>query len=771
MYFRRVAATILLSSMLTGMALSFSSCKKKKNNEPRSSNVIIKEDDPWYKADIYNPCDFLDPYNEIESFDYYTAVFGDKLFVSKSGGIDYGDDTYSYYNRMFGLFDLEGNLICQNEYSYDLSIVDQIFLGVTAEGDDFKIPLLTHSSAKEGYVLNYITWDTDSNTLSEPVPTDLIVPGDDLFQAVQSDNILVTSSNVYGEDYYTSSMTIDVFEDSEHIGSLDLSETECEAMYLDYIYDTGDSIVIEGESWETYAYYSGERVRITFDKASRSFGDFSSYYSDGVTNEIEGFDGRRYMLKSDGIYCGDELYLSYVECDVNLLNMYDVTLLSVEEDRVILAGKDLMEKFTLGLRIITLEKQSRNPNAGKMLINALAVTELKNDQYEAILRYNRADNKYFIKPVVRSVTELDLFTSEQLQQYYDSVSQEIKSETGPDLVFNSYVLSAFMNDDYFLDMSEDIEMKYDEYYSEIYDFTATGDKHYIIPSGFLINGVMIPKDYMDKEGFTFDKYREFVTSSCEDNDPISYSYTRKRYLELLLNSMSSSWLKDGKADFNTEEFRSLLTFVKEFVPATDFENDQGYFTEFLYPYPYERKTPPYTFISGGFFGTYTSALVSDSNLKLCGIPSYDGAGPDAQIISSVSVCANTGVKDACIDFTKYLLSTEVQLNNDYISVNRKAMSMLQSNNYQNDAKEFKDNLAKFQSEAIDRNDNLYDPLERTQNQLDSLTDDFERADVYDMTVVYIILEESRGYLDGEKDLDTVISSINTKVQSYLDSLG
>ena len=90
------------------------------------------------------------------------------------------------------------------------------------------------------------------------------------------------------------------------------------------------------------------------------------------------------------------------------------------------------------------------------------------------------------------------------------------------------------------------------------------------------------------------------------------------------------------------------------------------------------------------------------------------------------------------------------------------MSILQSTNYQKDAREFKDNLAKLQSEAQDRDDNYYAPLKDTQKQVDSFTDDFECAAVYDMTVVYIIIEESRGYLDGNEDIDTVISSINTK---------
>ena len=774
MIIRKTMAMILLSSMLFGMALGFTSCKKNKNNEPRSSNVIIKEDDPWYKADIYNPCEIMDPYDEINTPNFYSAVVGDKLFVAKSGSRYYEKSDAYYSAQLLGLFDLEGNYICQYLMDLDYSAAYSDVVGVTAEGDDLNINYLVFPSNGDGYILCSVKWDTDSNTMSEPVRMDFGMQDNYLMRAVQSDNILVTNYTDYFDDesdnspYYKTS--IDVFEDTELLGHLDLSETEIKNIYLDNVYDAGDKIIIECEDWDYYDYYSGEKIRIIFDKASRTFEDVSSFYSDGLSNRITGFDGRIYTCKYDGIYCGDELYLSYTECDANLIDMYSLTLISVEEDRVILSGRDLFADFSVGFRIITLEKQNRNPNAGKMLINALSVTELKNEQYEAILRYNRADNKYFIKPVVRSVTELDLFTPEQLQQYYDSISQEIKSEIGPDLVFNAYVLSSFMNDDYFLDMSEEIEFKDEDYYSELYDITATGDKHYIIPSGFLINGITAPQGIIDKSGFTYDEYKEFVTSSCDDNDPISYSYTRKRYLEILLNAMGNSCLKDGKADFDTEEFRSMLTFVKEFVPATEFENDQGYFTEYMNDFPYNKKTPPYHFLSGGLFGTYTSELINDSDLKLYGIPSYEGLGPDAQIISSVSVCANTGVKDACIDFVRYLLSTEVQLNNEYISVNKKAMSMLQSDNYRKDAEEFKDNLAKFQFEALERNDNLYVPLQRTQDQLSSLTDDFERADVYDMTVVYIILEETRGYLDGEKDLDTVISAINTKVQSYLDSL-
>ena len=774
MIIRKTVAMILLSSVLFGMAFGFASCKKNKNNEPRSSNVIIKEEDPWYKANIYDPCEIMDPYDEVDSPSFYSTVVGDKLFVVKTGSRYFvNSDDYSCV-MLFGLFDLEGNHICQYmmDLGYLVSIAD--IVGVTAEGDNLNINYMVYEYS--GYKLYSVNWDTVSNTVSEPVQTDLGLQEEYFMQAVQSDNILAASYTQYHDDdseipsYYK--MFIDIFDDTEHLGHLDISETDFKYIYMNNVYDTGDKIIIDGEDWDYHDYYSGEKTRIIFDKATRTFEDVSRYYSDGLGNTVTGFDGRLYTCKYDGIYCGDELYLSYTECDTDLIDMYSLKLVRVEEDKVILSGKDLFQDFSVGFRIIVLEKQNRNPNAGKMLINALSVTELKKEEFEAIIRYNRADNKYFIKPVVKSVTELEQFTPDRLQEYYDSISQEIKSETGPDLVFNSYVLSNFLNDDYFLDMSKEIEFDDSEYYSELYDITATDGKHYMIPSGFLLNGVMAPKDCLreDQCGFTFDEYKEFVTTSCEDIDPIYYSHTRKRYLELLLNAMSNSWLKDGKVDFNTEEFRSILTFVKEFVPVTEYEDDHGYFTEYMNQFPYDKKTPQYYFLYSAFFGNYTSELIRNSDLKLIGTPSYEGSGPDAQILSSVSVCANTGVMDACIDFIKYLLSTEIQLNNQYISVNKTAMSMLQSDNYQKDAKEFKDNLATFQSEAQDRDDDYYTPLKKTQNRLDSLTDDFERADIYDMAVVYIILEESRGYLDGEKDLDTVISSINIKVQAYLDSL-
>ncbi|MCR5804964.1 MAG: hypothetical protein K6G47_11970 [Clostridia bacterium] len=773
MNFKKMVSLILISSAVLGMALNFSACKK--NNKPRESNYIIQESDPWYNANIYKPFEIIDPYNEIMNASYYSAIVGDKLFISKSGSYYYENLNDYAYAQMYGLFDLEGNFICQYLLERAFEFEDDTFIGVKADGDELDIMFSGVTDNDLESRIFSVRWDTDSNTLGEPVQMNLDFQGEYLMQAKRCDDILVMTDYSYTDilSSDTMDMALNIYEGTELLGRLELSDTECDYIYVNDVYEKDGKIIIDCENWNYIDYYSGEKVRIVFDKTSRTFEEISSYYSEGIGNKVRGFDGRFYYAKRDGIYCDDELYLSFADCDINLTDALDMDLLGVEEDRILISDYDYFDDLMEGYRIIALEKQNRNPNAGKMVINALAATVLKNEQYEAILRYNRADNKYFIRPVVKAISENSLCTSDVLQQYYDSLAEEIKSDNGPDLVLNAHVLSSFINEGYFLDLSKDIKFDDENYYSEIYDLTATDGKHYLIPSGFLVTGSMVPSEYLEKgqHGFTYDEYKEFVSTCCDGVDPITYSHTRKRYLEVLLNAMGDSWLKDGKVDFDTEEFRALLSYVKDFVPATEYEDDRGYFTEYIHPYPSPKKSPAYNFLYDANFSSYTSELIGDPDLELCGIPSYERTGPVAQIVSSASVCANTGVLDGCVDFIKYLLSTEIQLNNVRISVNKNAMSILQSTNYQKDAREFKDNLAKLQSEAQDRDDNYYAPLKDTQKQVDSFTDDFECAAVYDMTVVYIIIEESRGYLDGNEDIDTVISSINTKVQSYLDSLG
>ncbi len=60
------------------------------------------------------------------------------------------------------------------------------------------------------------------------------------------------------------------------------------------------------------------------------------------------------------------------------------------------------------------------------------------------------------------------------------------------------------------------------------------------------------------------------------------------------------------------------------------------------------------------------------------------------------------------------------------------------------------------------------PTEEDVALIRALIDSLDRVRSYDATVLEIVLEEAEAYFSGDKDLDTTVSIITSRVQVYVD---
>ena len=161
-----------------------------------------------------------------------------------------------------------------------------------------------------------------------------------------------------------------------------------------------------------------------------------------------------------------------------------------------------------------------------------------------------------------------------------------------------------------------------------------------------------------------------------------------------------------------------------------------------------------------------------SGLKILGIPSKDGRGPDISVISSVAISAQTSEKKGSIAFVKSLLSEDAQM----IKATLDGSVPVNKAVYRKAAGEAVDRY----NAAYARSKRIYGDMDLKQNRYawhtidKSSVDDFEamittceKLSSTDPSIRKIIDEEMPAYFAGQKDLDQVIKIINDRAQTYL----
>ena len=217
-------------------------------------------------------------------------------------------------------------------------------------------------------VIYKVTWDVNSNSVSEPVEEYGDFKENSYFySSYSSDNYFAVVETGYDDMI----QRLFVYNREDNVGVIDLSEMDMGNSWLRGIREEDGILVLNcmryvSDITDTYS------TEIIFDVQTGTVTDVKEAGSSYSKQSVRGFDGRLYSAKNDGIYVEDELYISYADCDYNLSSFMDVTVLSVEEDRVVLSGYEVDQyNVSFGKEVIFLEKQKRNPNAGKMVTSEL----------------------------------------------------------------------------------------------------------------------------------------------------------------------------------------------------------------------------------------------------------------------------------------------------------------------------------------------------------------------------------------------------------------
>ena len=766
---KKIMAVALAALMLFGSAISFTGCNKK-----NSDAVVVKADDPWFSGKRVKLMDGVKDKDKYENILFNDPqVNGDYIIASMTGYRSDPDTGNYYHDDLLYIYDLNGDLKKEIDMSSVISNTGSSssytnLFGTTIEAGKVAVYFSVSDYMSGKTELSKVTVDIDSGEISSPENVDI-----DLKAGENVGN--VTFFNEYSIIAKGSSNGVFLyfFKDGEKLFEKDISND----VKTDYPYVTNATMEDGKLKIDIFDDVGSNTFEIDFDKqeVNRTESKVIYYMS---SSEITGEDGKTYTAKRDGVYVDDELYFLYGDSDVNISYLAESQLLSANEKNMVFYQQNFDQlKNEPEYYIITLEKKDKNPNEGKVVLNATAAYYNVDEMTaEGIRQFNEKSDKYFVRTSCKSITDMegfDIGDDDSYIKYEDSFKMDLMSADAPDIIFGCDGISGIDNDDYLMDLKKEIDLSPDVYYTTVTEQMENNGKLYCLPLSFCASGILTDKKYVgDAKGFTFDEYSKFVDEVCNGSDPLGDMYSKEDYLNECLFTIADEIINDGKVDFHQDSFRQLAEYIKDNVPEQAKLQDDDGIIYYDSDYMIERANAPakYTTVY-----SISNLIVDAVNFKdpiLLGVPSTDRHSCSAYSSMTVGVNVSSDNKEACVEFIKTLLGTDIQKLSTAIPINREALDYLIDDTVDKMNKTYD----KYMSMGYYTPNDLImmeicKPQDGIKETFAETIENVESSKYFDSAVSTIIAEEAREYFSGQKDMDSFLDSLENRVQTVYNEKG
>ncbi|MBS5880412.1 MAG: extracellular solute-binding protein [Clostridium sp.] len=237
--------------------------------------------------------------------------------------------------------------------------------------------------------------------------------------------------------------------------------------------------------------------------------------------------------------------------------------------------------------------------------------------------------------------------------------------------------------------------------------------------------------------------------------------------------------QNGTCNFDSDEFRALLEFVKPLPAEFNWQSDGEYESDFTRMKSGKQLLYPMNL--NDFDNIYYTFAALDHDIRFVGFPREDGSSGSA-FTASVTLCITTACKDKADAwaFIRSTLSEEYQKNLWNFPILRSAFDAMagkaMTQEYQTDANG---------SQVLDENGDpipissggmsygdepMIELYAVTQEQYDTVMELIESTTNfldYDQSVLSIISEEAAGYLAGDRSVEETSRLIQSRVNLYI----
>lgn len=804
--FKRLISLVLSAVFLTSFCLSGASCKKR-----ASVKKTVSETDPWYNSTRV----VLDPKF---SSNKYEAVYpnGPWMFHDRylmqyftMNKIDPSKDISSQesVSSLVGIFDGTGNLIRMIDLQ---EIISQI-------GSPFSINVLSFSEGEKGFCIYLSRMDALEAYSCEIDPDTGLMIGSireiDFTPVLKEEKAEAEKNNekYMIKDYVSYVKVIEgyeVFAISNGSGGQDsiIVSKDGKALYrVDFEKTLGP-----GELKFVKDFFGGGNGTVLINGVGRTQVMASIDLKTGKASKItEGkpisdnqrisstTDGRGYLTKATGIYSfdvstGQEICsLDFDNCSINRYESQKSSVLSMDENKVILGFfEPINSVYSLSVPAVvyTLEKAQKNPHAGKKVLTVASLGDsLTYYEGTALLAFNDQQADYYAKLVLYDQSEYlsagetteDIDATDQrlynaMSMVSGSLISDIRSGTGPDVIFGAAGTIDVLDDDYLLDLNEYLEsgsFSASSCYTNLFGAAKIDGKTFFIPTSFTLSGIVTDGSALpaEQKGFTYEQYVSFVNDQCNGTEPVTEDISRMHFFNLCFQRNYAMWCKGKATDFDQEGFRKLSEFFKNSIPKGVSVSPNADETQMeMIGIPPEEKDA-YFLEKIDSVASLAHINYFGDKIRILGLPSEDGTGPSASITTSFSITKGCAVKEGAYALLDTLLREDIQKEiRSAIPVNRAAVTYKVEVEKENNRKGYtsqKENPNALFSPDIMREGSLFVPDSKLPDIFLQAIEEVSTIFLSDNSVMMIVSEELPGFFLGQKDLNTVIATINNRTKT------
>ncbi len=765
------------SLLLFGSVFAFAGC----NRYVGFTSEYVSGESNWYDA---TSVELENPYSieEVGSVFYSGMVYTeDAIYVLASCESNYdvsqvtsSDFNYNdYLENSILKYDFEGNFLDSlaldesfgSDYcmpmsmTYDGTNIDVSVMAAEVNGDEISCSMngIIEVSCDSFEVVDAYTIDVESNGLSQMEYLGDF-NGEKAYFVYEYDEL----DNYYCKFVFVNRDEVTNVVDICNATGRTISFTDCATKIDD------DTIALD--------YYTETEmgsIKYTVSTGNFTFQDFPLNTSGMFFEKTQ--DSRSFAVDSRGIWyinsqMQSKISMSFASANINVFDASRARVISATDDTFVLFSSIFEESAFPRNVVLVLKKAESNPNEGKKILNVYSATNsISYAEAEAVVEFNNSNDEFM---VIVTYSNFEVFDyGDETYEIDNQISEELKSKFymldsgSPAVVINASRFSQFNNDEYFMDLTPFMNgsngINRGEYFENILDAASYNGALYQLPLSISVSGIVVNSSDIreGQTGFTYEEYPKFLEEVCNGVSP--FETTKNQYVIDSLALGYINYLSNSGVDFNSEEFRNLAAFVDENIVDVsdavysngDEEGNGPYFDEMIFPYH--------------MLSTFYNA---DCGLRLCGIPSPDGASPYGKVLSSAAITSyiDEETANAAWEFIKIMLGENVQSKETSgFPVNRNAFNTVIHNEIDEANENYRSftalGLSEIQLRSYGMNlidESAYDVALGIIEGVDSIYSG-------NTIVSYIVAEEIGGYFAGQKTIDAVIIIMNDRITTML----
>ena len=773
---KNLKVKVLSAALAASMVLSVAACNKKGSSSSRAksrSGTKITSDTPWFDAKTFNVDAGFDSGREIEyTYQRLTGADDQYIIILTTGNykmpddIDWDNWDYNEYainvvtvvdrssNTTVRNIDLTGSLTA-NDYLENASYSDGI-LTATCSGYD-----------PNTYEMTQKQIDFDISTGKQIASREMDTGTGTMERSFKLGKYRV-DTEIHWDDM--TSYILHVVDPNGDVNTVEVAEKGKDYYDIPVVLPTSDTTALVPVSTDD-GYIFFELDLTTLKLTSKDAKDYEWIDLDNLYSPFVAPDGSVYFSTSTGINKIDfkkketSEFFNYSWCGLSRNKITYLEIADITENSFILCGEyyegtAYRNTNTSTFSVIEFTRAATNPHAGKTILELYAAWGYTEDNVsEAIMQFKLG---------------ADSNMSNQL-------AMDILNGEGPDILLNVSTYGQLNSKSYLADLTPYVgNLSSEKYFTNIIEAAKVDGNLFNLPVCFTINGIQTDAKYAGASGvgFTTKEYEKFLNDTLNGTDVITSG--QPFYFAQLFTNMSDKFIKNGKADFSSEEFKELAEFVKNNVreSSRDWDDYSEDITYESYGYAVGAMTfkgdmydsQPAVYISCYGMSSYLNVIGElGGAAAILGIPSTDGRGPSVDPYVSVAVSSQACSVDACGEFVKMLLSDDVQEElamRDNFVLDREAFR-----------KAGKAAIEYYNSDDYDDRYGVFAAGERTKftekniDELEKIVLSCSKMNSADAAINLILVEEMPAYFSGQKDLDNVIRIAQDRAQKVLDERG